>query len=79
MPGTFSIDNELDFLTSELAALAGPFVAVFVDTSAAFYSAGTLFYRNRAGWRHAHGTWHLFVIGGSASHYLGILHCLTGR
>ncbi len=46
---------------------------------AASYSVGTVFYRNRGGWRHAHGTWHLFVIGGSASHYLGILHCLTGR
>lgn len=46
---------------------------------AAIYSVGTVFYRNRGGWRHAHGTWHLFVIGGSASHYLDILHCLTGR
>ena len=46
---------------------------------AAIYSVGTVFYRNRAGWRHAHGTWHLFVIGGSTCHYLGILHCLTGR
>lgn len=46
---------------------------------AALYSVGTVFYCNRGGWRHAHGTWHLFVIGGSASHYLGILHCLTGR
>jgi hemolysin III len=46
---------------------------------AAIYSAGTVFYRNRGGWRHAHGTWHLFVIAGSASHYAGVLHCLTGR
>lgn len=46
---------------------------------AAIYSVGTVFYRNRGGWRHAHGTWHLFVIGGSACHYAGVLHCLTGR
>lgn len=26
---------------------------------AALYSAGTIFYRNPRGWRHAHGTWHL--------------------
>jgi hemolysin III len=46
---------------------------------AASYSGGTVFYRNRRGWRHAHGTWHLFVVGGSACHYLAILHCLTAR
>ena len=39
---------------------------------AACYSLGTVFYRNRRGWRHAHGAWHLFVIGGSASHYCAI-------
>ena len=46
---------------------------------AAMYSAGTVFYRNRGGWRHAHGTWHLFVIAGSACHYAGVMRCLAGR
>ncbi|MDB5732539.1 MAG: hemolysin [Variovorax sp.] len=36
------------------------------------YTAGTLFYRNPRGWRHAHGTWHLFVLAGTASHYVVI-------
>ncbi len=39
---------------------------------AAFYTGGMVFYRNRSGWRHAHGTWHLFVLGGTASHYLAL-------
>ena len=43
---------------------------------AAVYSAGTVFYRNRRRWRHAHGTWHLFVLGGTASHYMAVSRCL---
>lgn len=36
------------------------------------YTVGTVFYVNRAGYRHAHGLWHLFVLGGTASHYAAI-------
>jgi len=36
------------------------------------YTAGTVFYRNRRGFRHAHGTWHLFVLAGTASHGVAI-------
>lgn len=43
---------------------------------AAVYSAGTVFYRNRRRWRHAHGTWHLFVVGGTASHYMAVSRSL---
>jgi hemolysin III len=39
---------------------------------AALYTAGTIFYRNPRGWRHAHGTWHLFVLAGTACHYAAI-------
>jgi len=39
---------------------------------AVFYTAGTIFYRNPRGIRHAHGTWHLFVLGGTVSHYVAI-------
>ena len=39
---------------------------------AGLYSAGTVFYRNPFGWRHAHGTWHLFVLGGTLSHYIAV-------
>jgi hemolysin III len=36
------------------------------------YTAGTVFYRNRWGYRHAHGAWHLFVLAGTASHYVAV-------
>lgn len=39
---------------------------------AALYTAGTYFYSNQRGMRHAHGTWHLFVLGGTASHFVTI-------
>lgn len=43
---------------------------------AALYTAGTLFYMNDKRWRHAHGVWHLFVIGGSACHFVTVFGLL---
>jgi hemolysin III len=37
------------------------------------YTVGIVFYANDERWRHAHGVWHLFVIGGSASHFTAVL------
>ena len=42
---------------------------LWLAAGAVAYSAGTVFYINRSGWRHAHGAWHLFVLGGTACHY----------
>ena len=39
---------------------------------AAVYTAGTLFYVNDQRWRHAHGIWHLFVMGGTACHFVTV-------
>lgn len=39
IPGTFSIDYEIDYLRERIKALYVKLVAVFVDTSAAFYTA----------------------------------------
>lgn len=36
------------------------------------YTVGTVFYRNRRGFRHAHGAWHLFVLAGTASHFVSV-------
>ena len=36
------------------------------------YTVGTVFYRNRRGFRHAHGAWHLFVLAGTASHFVAV-------
>jgi hemolysin III len=34
------------------------------------YSIGIIFYVNDTRWTHAHGIWHLFVLAGSACHYV---------
>lgn len=61
------------------ALVLGPLVerldgagVAWLMAGALLYSAGTIFYRNPRGWRHAHGTWHLFVIGGTLSHYVAV-------
>ena len=36
------------------------------------YTAGVLFYLFDEKWRHAHGIWHLFVLGGSAAHWVAV-------
>jgi hemolysin III len=38
------------------------------------YTIGIIFYALDTRLAHAHGVWHLFVIAGSAAHYLAILH-----
>lgn len=38
------------------------------------YTMGVVFYVKGERWRHAHGIWHLFVMGGSASHYLTVYY-----
>ena len=38
-----------------------------------FYTVGIIFYALDEKLRHGHGIWHLFVVAGSASHYLAIL------
>lgn len=60
-------------------AAAAPLVArieagglIWLLVGAVLYTAGTVFYVNRSGYRHAHGVWHLFVLGGTASHYAAI-------
>jgi hemolysin III len=58
------------------APLMGPVSSGWLLAGAGFYTVGTVFYRNRRGWAHAHGTWHLFVLAGTASHYVALAFCL---
>lgn len=37
------------------------------------YTVGVIFYVAEGRLRHAHGIWHLFVLGGSTFHYFGVL------
>jgi hemolysin III len=41
-----------------------------------FYTLGTVFY-HRPSMRYSHAVWHLFVIGGSACHYVAVLAQVT--
>ena len=52
-----------------LAGNLGAAGLAWLAAGAVAYSAGTVFYTNRSGWRHAHGAWHLFVLCGTACHY----------
>lgn len=45
---------------------------VLLVTSGLFYSFGTLFYSLQK-MKYSHAIWHLFVLGGSASHYFLVL------
>jgi hemolysin III len=46
----------------------------WVALGGVFYTAGTYFYiASKKGLRFGHGIWHLFVLAGSASHYLAVL------
>lgn len=38
------------------------------------YTVGILFYAKDEKWRHAHGIWHLFVLGGTASHFVTVMY-----
>jgi hemolysin III len=45
----------------------------WVAAGGVFYTAGIVFYANDERWRHAHGIWHLFVLAGSACHFVALL------
>jgi hemolysin III len=51
----------------------GPGGMLWLALGAVLYTAGIVFYVNDERWRHAHGIWHLFVLGGSASHFTAVL------
>lgn len=45
----------------------------WVAAGGAFYTIGIIFYVIDERMTHAHGIWHLFVLAGSAAHYVAIL------
>ena len=55
-----------------VAARMEPSCLGWLLAGAVLYTAGTIFYRNPGGMRHAHGTWHLFVLAGTTSHYVAV-------
>lgn len=51
----------------------GPAGVAWLVTGGVLYSVGVVFYLNDTRWRHAHGIWHLFVMGGSGAHFVTVL------
>lgn len=55
----------------------GPAGFAWVAAGGLFYTVGIVFYALDNRLRHAHGIWHLFVLAGSASHYVAILRLVV--
>jgi hemolysin III len=55
----------------------GPVGFAWVAAGGIFYTVGIIFYALDTRLRHAHGIWHLFVLAGSAAHYVAILRLVT--
>ena len=56
-----------------LVARIGMDGMIWVAAGGVLYTAGILFFINDTRWRHAHGIWHLFVLGGSTAHFFAVL------
>ena len=52
----------------------GPAGFAWLAAGGLFYTIGIIFYALDARLKHAHGVWHLFVIAGSATHYVAVLN-----
>jgi hemolysin III len=56
-----------------LLKVLGPAGFAWLAGGGLFYTIGIVFYALDTRLAHAHGIWHLFVIAGSAAHYVAIL------
>jgi hemolysin III len=57
----------------QLLHALGPAGFAWLVAGGLFYTIGIVFYAIDTRLKHAHGIWHLFVVAGSASHYVAIL------
>lgn len=58
---------------TQLRHALGPAGFAWLVAGGLFYTIGIIFYVIDTRLKHAHGIWHLFVIAGSACHYVAIL------
>ena len=58
----------------QLLHALGPAGFTWLVSGGLFYTIGIVFYVIDTRLKHAHGIWHLFVVAGSASHYVAILY-----
>jgi hemolysin III len=61
------------FAMVQLQQALGPIGFVWLLAGGLFYTIGIVFYVIDTRLKHAHGIWHLFVMAGSAAHYIAIL------
>jgi hemolysin III len=57
----------------QLVHALGPAGFAWLVAGGLFYTIGIVFYVLDTRLKHAHGIWHLFVLAGSAAHYVAIL------
>ena len=57
-----------------LARALGTAGMAWLAAGGLLYTIGVLFYVKDRVWRHAHGIWHLFVMGGSTSHFVAVMY-----
>jgi hemolysin III len=55
-----------------LAAALGASGLAWLLAGGALYTGGVLFYALDERFRHFHGVWHLFVLGGSSAHFVAV-------
>ena len=60
-----------------LVARLGAGGMIWVAAGGVLYTMGILFFLNDTRWRHAHGVWHLFVLGGSTAHFFAVLRYVS--
>ena len=57
------------------AGMLGPAsLLAWLAAGGLLYTLGVVFYLKDREWRHAHGIWHLFVMGGSGSHFVAVMY-----
>ena len=61
------------FAAVPLIAHLGAEGIAWLAAGGVLYTAGIVFFINDTRWRHAHGIWHLFVLGGSTAHFVTVL------
>lgn len=57
-----------------LSEALGPVGMAWLAGGGLLYTLGVVFYLKDREWRHAHGIWHLFVMGGSGSHFVAVMY-----
>jgi hemolysin III len=64
-------------VVSPLLAALGRDGFAWLAAGGLLYTVGIVFYATDERLRHGHGVWHLFVLGGSACHYVTVLLYVT--